>query len=375
MLSRLIMLGTSPLTRGGIASVINAYRALGWFERWQAEYVATHCDGTTRRKLIAAVRALGRFIWLLVRDGRAVLHVHSASRASFWRKCVFMSIGLAAGCPTLLHLHGGAFRRFYEDECGPVGRYIVRFFLDRAARVIVLSESMRAWVRAVSRNPRVVCIPNPAPAARRGIRYSRHCVGSPFLLFAGRIERDKGVFDLLEAFFALRQCVPELALVCAGEGDREGLARRAAKLGVRDGLHMPGWLDADAIQYLLERAVAFVLPSHVEGLPMSLLEAMSMRTPVVATSVGAIPELVRDRVTGFLVDPGDTAALEQALREVLLDPGATARIARAAHALVVEHHGADRILGLLASAYRYAGLVPRTSERRDLRDEDLREAA
>jgi glycosyltransferase involved in cell wall biosynthesis len=375
MLSRLIMLGTSPRTRGGIASVIETYRALGWFERWQAEYVATHCDGTQGRKLVAALRALARFTWLLARDGRAVLHVHSASRASFWRKCAFMSIGIAAGCPVLLHLHGGAFRRFYEDECGPVRRYVVRFFLDRAARVIVLSDSMRAWIRAVSRNPRVDCIPNPAPATRSEIRYSWNCVGSPFLLFVGRIERDKGVFDLLEAFCAVRRSIPELALVCAGDGDREALARRAAELGIADGLHLPGWLDPCAIQYLLERAAAFVLPSHVEGQPMSLLEAMSTRTPVVASRVGAIPELVSDRVTGYLVDPGDTAALEQSLREVLLDPRASARIARAAHALVVERHGPERVLGLLAAAYRYAGLVPRASTPTALRERNLREAA
>ena len=375
MLSRLIMLGTSPRTRGGIASVINTYRALGWFERWQAQYVATHGDGTKSRKLGAALRALGRFIWLLARDGRAVLHVHSASRASFWRKCVFMSIGLAAGCPILLHLHGGAFRRFYEDECGPVRRCIVRFFLRRAARVIVLSEATREWIQAVARNARVVCIPNPAPAPGSEIRYSKNCVGAPFLLFVGRIERDKGVFDLLEAFCAVRDSVPGLALVCAGEGDREGLARRAAQLGVHDALHLPGWLDAGAVRYLLERATAFVLPSHVEGQPMSLLEAMSMRTPVVATRVGAIPELVSDRVTGYLVDPGDTAELEHALEELLLDPSESARIARAAHAFVLERHGPDRVLGLLAAAYRDAGLVPPQSSRTDLHGRGVGEPA
>ena len=375
MLSRLIMLGTSPRTRGGIASVVNAYCALGWFERWQAEYVATHCDGTSLAKVAAVLRALARFTWLLARDGRAVLHVHSASRASFWRKCAFMSIGLAAGCPILLHLHGGAFRRFYADECGPARRYVVRFFLERAVRIIVLSEATRAWMQTVSRNARVVCIPNPAPPATNRIRYLKNRVGPHFLLFVGRIEREKGVFDLLEAFRAVRESVPGLALVCAGEGDREGLARRAAELGVRDRLHLPGWLDAAEIQYLLERAAAFVLPSHVEGQPMSLIEAMFMRTPVVATRVGAIPELVKDRVTGYLVDPGDLAALEQSLREVLLEPCASARLARAAHAFVAEHHGPDRVLGLLATAYRCAGLVPRKSSRTDLHGPSLGEMA
>jgi glycosyltransferase involved in cell wall biosynthesis len=353
MLNRLIMLGTAFDTRGGISAVVNEYRALGWFERWPLEYVATHCDGTAARKLLAALGGFARLVWLLVRDGRAVLHVHSASRASFWRKCVFMSVGLAAGCPILFHLHGGGFRRFYELECGPGRRRVVRLFLDRAACVIVLSEAMRAWLTSVTGNRRIVCIPNPADApAYAAVEQPRDLV-----LFAGRIEREKGVFDLLEAFAAIRAQVPGITLVCAGEGVRDALAQRAAQLGIQDALRLPGWLDRDAIQDLLRRAAVFVLPSYAEGQPMSLLEAMAAGTPVIATTVGGVPELVTHRETGFLVAPGDAAALQQCLREVLLDRRTSVRIAAAARASVLERHAPDRILEMLAGVYQHAGLA------------------
>ena len=371
MLSRLIMLGTSFGTRGGISAVVNVYRALGWFERWPVEYVATHCDGTPARKLLAALRGFARFAWLLVRDGRAVLHVHSASRASFWRKSVFMLTGLAVGCPIVLHLHGGGFRRFYEHECSEAQRRVVRFFLDRAACVIVLSEAMRTWLTGVTRNRRLVCIPNPAHArAYAAVEQPRNVV-----LFVGRIEREKGVFDLLEAFAAVRARVPGTTLVCAGEGDRESLARRAAQLDVQDALRLPGWIDADAIQDLLRRAAVFVLPSYVEGQPMSLLEAMAAGTPVIATRVGGVPELVTHRQTGFLVAPGDWVALQDCLREVLLDRRVAARIAAAARASVLERHAPDRIFEMLAAVYQHAGLAPSEQSRAGVRPPGLREAA
>ena len=371
MLSRLIMLGTSFDTRGGISAVVNAYRALGWFERWPVEYVATHCDGTPARKLLAALSGFARFAWLLVRDGRAVLHVHSASRASFWRKCGFMALGLAAGCPIVLHVHGGGFRRFYELECGAAQRRVVRFFLDRAACVIVLSERMRTWLTGVTRNRRLVCIPNPAHSrAYAAVEQPRDLV-----LFVGRIEREKGVLDLLEAFAAIHALVPGTTLVCAGEGDRDTLTRRAAQLGVEDALRLPGWIDADAIQDLLRRAAAFVLPSYAEGQPMSLLEAMAAGTPVIATTVGGVPELVTHRETGFLVAPGDPAALQQCLREVLLDPRTSDRIACAARASVLDRHAPDRILEMLASVYQDAGLAPSESSPAGVRPPGLREAA
>src|SRR6185436_4751668 len=190
-------------------------------------------------------------------------------------------------------------------ECGAARRRAVRFFLDRAACVIVLSEAMRSWLAGVTRNPRIVCIPNPAQArAPSAAQRTRDTV-----LFVGRIERAKGVFDLLESFSAIRAQIPGITLVCAGEGDRDTLAQRAAQLGVQASLRLPGWIDGDAIQDLLNGAAVFVLPSYAEGQPMSLLEAMAAGTPVIATTVGGIPELVKHRETGLLVAPGDSAAL------------------------------------------------------------------
>jgi len=367
MTKHVIMLGTSPDTRGGISAVVNAWRAHGWFERWPIEYVVTHRDGGPAHKLVAALLALARFAWLLLRDGRAVMHVHCASRASFWRKCAFLALGLAAGCPILLHVHGGGFRRFYETECGALRRRVVRFFLGRAACVIVLSEVMRAWVQAVVPGVRVACVPNPAPLpAPQSPPAPRDIV-----LFVGRIERDKGVFDLLEAFVAVREQFPGITLVCAGEGEREALARRAQELGVA--LQLPGWIDAGAIGGLQQRAAAFVLPSYAEGQPVSLLEAMAAGTPVIASAVGGIPEIVTHRVTGFLVAPRDKAALRQALHEVLVDRAASARMANAARAAVLERHAPERVLEMLADVYRDTGLATLEAARAGLRG--LREAA
>src|SRR5438477_1371596 len=133
--SCIVMLGTHPATHGGVASVVSAYRDAGLFDRWPVRYIATHRDGNVLVKLITAVRALGAMVVLLLRHESAILHVHGASRVSFWRKAVFMALALAARWPIVFHLHGGGFARFYEKRCGPLGRAIVRFFLERTARI------------------------------------------------------------------------------------------------------------------------------------------------------------------------------------------------------------------------------------------------
>lgn len=351
--ARVIMLGTAFDTCGGVAAVVNAYRAQGLFRRCAIEYIATHRDGGALRKLATAARALRVFVWTLIKDGPAVLHVHVASHASFRRKAVFMALGMLAGCPVIFHLHGGGFRRFYESECSAAGRRAIRFFLDRAACVVVLSARRQAWLSQVTANPRIVRVPNPAPepAGHSGAR-SRHTV-----LFLGRLSRDKGVFDLLEAFGPLRATLAQARLVCAGDGDRAAVAAHAARLGIADAVELPGWAAEAEKRALMDRAALFVLPSYVEGMPMSLLEAMAHGLPVLATDVGAIPDVVSDGVDGFLFAPGDCARLEQLLRAVLTDPALAARVGAAARATVRRRCGAEQVLGRIEAIYAGVGLT------------------
>jgi glycosyltransferase involved in cell wall biosynthesis len=351
--TRLIMLGTAFETRGGIAAVVNVYRAQGLFERWPIDYVATHCDGGAARKLLTAVRALLKVVFLLIRHRRVVMHVHCASRASFWRKSLFMALGMLANCPFIVHLHGAEFVRFYEAECGEVKRRMIRYFLDRAACVIALSAWWQTWISGVTQNPRLACIANPAPTLdeRAAVRRER------VVLFLGRLDQRKGIFDLLEGVRALRASIPGIRLVCAGDGDLESVEQYAKRLGIADAVSVPGWIRPAEKRSLMNRAAVFVLPSYAEGLPMSLLEAMAAGLPVVATEVGGIPDVVTHGVNGFLFRPGDIATLERLLRGLMRDAQLSLRIGTAARETVRLRFSADQVCAQLDEIYAGLGLA------------------
>jgi glycosyltransferase involved in cell wall biosynthesis len=350
---RLIMLGTAFDTRSGIPAVVNAYRTQGLFERWPIDYVPTHCDGGAVRKLVKAARALLTVVFLLIRHRRVVMHVHCASRASFWRKSVFMALGMLANCPFILHLHGAEFARFYEAECGKLKRRMIRYFFDRAACVIVLSARWQAWIRGITQNPRLACIANPAPRVDERAALCR----DPVVLFLGRLGQRKGIYDLLGAVSALRASIPGIRLVCAGDGDLESALQYAKRLGIADAVSMPGWLGPAEKRSLMSRAAVFVLPSYAEGLPMSLLEAMAAGLPVVATGVGGIPDVVTDGVNGFLVRPGDIATLERLLHRLLHDPQLRMRIGTAGRETVRLHFSTERVFAQLDEIYAGLGLA------------------
>lgn len=368
--SCVVMIGTSFGTRGGVASVVEGYRRAGLFERWPIDYVATHRDGNALEKLLKAVDGILVLVALLCRHPRAILHVHAASRASFWRKSGFMALAMLARWPVVFHLHGGGFAAFYERECGPLRRALVRFFLDRAACIVVVSDRWNEWMQQVTRNPRVVPIPNsvPLPPLTRKAR-------EPALVaFTGRCSEAKGLYDLLQASLVLRRSLPRLRIECAGDGDLDEAERTIASMGLADRVRIHGWIDAGRRDELLGRATVFVLPSHAEGLPMSLLEAMAAGCPVVATRVGGIPDLVAHGVNGLLVPPGDAAALAEAVHRVIANPSLAHKLGRAARATVAARFTPERSLERLGQVYAGLGLdtgdrlfIPRSRTTRSAR--------
>lgn len=351
---RVVMIGTDPGTHGGISAALNTWEAAGLFASWPVTYISTHCDGTKARKLGRAIAALARFTWLLLRVRCAILHVHGASRASFWRKAPFMALALAARWPVVYHLHGGGFARFYQVECGWLGKAIIRGLLERAACVLVVSEVWVTWVRTVVSHDRVACVPNAVVTrdARQAFPATQR------VAFLGRLIEDKGVFELLEAFALVHARHPGASLDLAGDGDAAAVMRRARALGVASQVRVLGWCDEAARDELLAGAAVLALPSHFEGAPMSLLEAMAAEVPVVASRAGGIPDIVRDGENGLLFPSGDIPALAAALDRVLADPGLAQRLARAGRATVERDHSPQAAVDTIGRIYSNLGQRP-----------------
>ncbi|MET8830695.1 glycogen synthase [Streptomyces sp. NPDC004610] len=171
----------------------------------------------------------------------------------------------------------------------------------------------------------------------------------PYVLFVGRITRQKGVDHLLRAVRGIDLAAQ--VVLCAGAPDTPEIDREFRELfqelsRVRAGLHwIPQMLPRDEVIQLLTHAAVFVCPSVYEPLGIVNLEAMACGTPVVASRVGGIPEVVAHGETGLLVDVDGEfeTGLATALDTVLADPGAARRMGGAGRARAVEEFGWDAI--------------------------------
>jgi len=153
----------------------------------------------------------------------------------------------------------------------------------------------------------------------------------PMLLCLGRLVRQKG-FDLaLAALASLCERFPKVRLVVAGDGpERANLERQIAVLGLADRVEFRGWVAPEDIFNLINSATAVLMPSRLEGLPSVALQAGIMARPVVATSVGGLPEIVVHQQTGLLISPDDLAGLSQAIVFLLEHPEAAVQMGQAA---------------------------------------------
>jgi glycosyltransferase involved in cell wall biosynthesis len=297
-----------------------------------------------------------RFARLVAADRPQVVHVHLASPVE--------------ALPAILAARWGGARHIVTTEHAPTWRPLQRFYSRAAKRAamrlldatIVLSRADAVFLREEFGAPpsllRVIHngVPGfPAPIskvearARLGLSPDATVVG-----YLGALEEKKGLLDLLEA--VERSRLAALTLLFGGEGGLEPVLRdRSAG---RDFPVVLAGRIADVGGFLAAVDV-FVFPSHQEALPLALLEAMAAGLPIVATTVGGIPEAIEDGVSGLLVPPRQPDAVAGALRRLAADPALARRLGDEARRTALEKFGAERMIR--ATEALYAEILARDS--------------
>lgn len=274
-------------------------------------------------------------------------------------------LGLAAarlaGIPAIATLHG---MTSYQSRNAGV-KHLLQVMALRlgASHVVVVAPAAAEAARKTFHVPsqRISVIPNaidsaavraPAGFDRSAMRASLGVDPAARVVCAvGRLVPVKGHAVLLEAAATVLRQQPRACFLFVGNGpERESLEARAAALGIASAVRFLG--ERADVWNVLAASDLFVLASLSEMLPQALLEAMAAGLPVVSTSVGGVPDLVRPTATGWLVPPGDAPALAEALLQALTDPSDMARRAVAGQALVEQQFALSARCERLEALYR-----------------------
>jgi glycosyltransferase involved in cell wall biosynthesis len=231
--------------------------------------------------------------------------------------CAATLMARALGKPCVVKVHGTDVNVVARRL---TARAVLRRVLPRADGVVAVSRSLAESVERIGVDAeRVHVVANGVDAELFAVRdreEARRALGlpakRPMVLFVGRIEPQKGVGELVDAFERVRARVPGAMLALVGDGvSARDVRGRAAAWG--DALVVPGPRPHEEVARWLAACDVFTLPSHGEGMPNVVLEALACGRPAVATRVGGIPEVLSDARAGMLVPPCDAAALADAL--------------------------------------------------------------
>jgi glycosyltransferase involved in cell wall biosynthesis len=357
---RVLVMGQGYPTLGGIPTFIDRLINDAWLrERVDFEFLNTTPRGVKRP---AAFRLSN--LWLVVRDAFALfarardkdvvhLNLAPAPLLPLLRALILCSTAKLARARVILHAHSGRLERSINQRTFRVAMALVLRLVDS---FVVVSRSARAAVGRVS--TKATYIPNGIDV--RGVPTGPKDDFST-LVFVGTVCERKGLLDLREALVALQRNGgarnAEFRVFIVGDAKQEGpgVYERIQEMYAQANLtnvDFTGPVQRNELLELLARAQIFCLPSHWEGFPLSLLEAMSAEAAVVATRVGEIPAILDNGNIGILVEPHDPDGLAAAIERLLHDPGLRKRLARAGRSRVEREYGHDKTTLELYNQYR-----------------------
>lgn len=252
---------------------------------------------------------------------------------------------LAGDIPLVITWHAGSMRKGHQPVDGAIGIYeraILPRMLGRASSVIASSETVGSWLAPLGASFITTVTPGVdaavfTPAARRP---------AGAVLFVGGLNRGdahKGLESLLSAVATLRAKDPNVHLSVVGAGqDLPRYALKCQALGIAPAVSFLGRLNGGELVRAYQSAGVLALPTRNDSFPMVLLEAMACGLPVISTVVGGIPSLVTDGEDGFLIDPGDEAALVDRLGRIVDDASLGDRLGRHGREKAASRFGWDQ---------------------------------
>jgi glycosyltransferase involved in cell wall biosynthesis len=308
-------------------------------------------------QLVFARALLGLLVRAALRN-TDLLHIHLSIRGSSIRKSIIGSVARACKIPYVVHLHGIETVGFWEDAGPRLAAALERLFAGSVG-VVVMG---RYWRDVITRRvpaviDRIVILPNatPDPVA---VKPASPRSGRVQVTFLGQLGARKGTPTLVAALSRLAGR-SDWSAVIAGDGDVAQTRAQIRDLGLADRVEVPGWLGVEAREAVFGTTDILVLPSTAENLPMVVMEALARGIAVIATPVGALPEVIISGENGLLVPVGDVETLATQIARLIDDPALRGALGSAARRHHEERYAFDAYISQLIAIWR--NVLPKKS--------------
>jgi glycosyltransferase involved in cell wall biosynthesis len=352
-----VILGPDRAAISGVSTHVNLLMGSALGEDFELVHFQVGSEGRREGRLAKLVRLLASpfalFATILFRHA-SVVHINSSlNTRAYWRDLMYLFVAKLLRARVLYQVHGGKLPQVFFEGRELLTRFL-RWSLTLPDLVVVLARcELEAYLGFVPQQ-NVAALANGIDCAPfAGIPVVHSNPEYPMrLIYIGRLDREKGLYETLQAMRLASELGVDARLTIGGSGAEEArLKRYAHALGLSSKVCFVGPVFGEDKVRLLACADVMVLPSYSEGLPYALLEAMAAGVPVIATPVGAIPDVLTDGIHGFLVPPRDGKAIAEALATLSADRERIAWMSRACSRRIRAAYSIDRVAAELATHY------------------------
>ena len=271
----IVMLGPDPKGLGGISRVIQNWKAAGILSIGRVAYTPS-ANENTRGKQLFLLKTILYFFYKCLSFENIIAYVHTSSFNSFYRKSLFITVALLCRKRVILHIHPSYFYHFLRNFKS-VKKKVFFSLLRRCSCFVVLTNGMQNDMRRLFPEMPIHVLPNPVNIDALTMEISPEREPNR-ILFLGWFTRGKGVYDLVDAASILAEKQFDFKLDFYGTKEIAQLTAYVASKNLEELVTVHGWADDEAKLKALYSSTALVLPSHTEGIPNVVLEAMATRT-------------------------------------------------------------------------------------------------
>jgi glycosyltransferase involved in cell wall biosynthesis len=334
MTIRVLHVGPLPPPFGGIGVMMESIMMSEPLKSYEHDYFSTSW-GTNwelvgkknleARRVVRRMKLAGQLRSKVLRDKPQIVHFQCGSGGTwdFPGDMLLFNAAKASGAKTILHWHREPFLAKYPGKS-----IITKTFFEKTAgtadALIVLNQEYRLALQNFAIRNKTYIVPNAFDQSLLDIPCPRDARPHINVIFIGRLTREKGIFDLLDIAANIVRSNSQVRFVLAGtaspaEGGLERIVRIIHEKKLEDAVQIVGSVSGEKKYAFFRDGDVLLFPSYRESFGIAVLEAMASGLPVVAYSVGMLPELVRDRVSGYIVPTGHVEELASRLLKLIVD--------------------------------------------------------
>lgn len=336
--------------RGGIGSVIETYSK--YFSVFN--YICSY--GTSKNKIVIVCKFLKSLLQLAIvlkkNNKIELVHIHGAAKGSFFRKyIIFLFSKYLFRKKVIFHCHGSEMEKFYFSSPHFVQQMMVYFF-NNVDLIICLSTSWSLFFKQNFSPQKIAVLENIVEEVIGQSKLDHRTDNTINFLFMGAVGNRKGIFDLLEMILLYKQELSgKMKLIIGGNGEIKRLKEFIAVNELSEIVTYEGWVSGVLKNKLFNETDVYILPSYNEGLPISILEAMTYGLPVISTNVGGIPEIITNGINGCVINPGDNEGIYSSLK-LFIDTPALCKEYGSNSMEIVQPYYAKNVIPKLESIYK-----------------------